>query len=60
MFLPKTLICNKIMFPASNSLNFAEHVENGLMRSISKKKITNIPFSIQLLLLIVNILRAYN
>ena len=35
--LIKTLIWNKIMFPASNSLNFAELVENELMKSISKK-----------------------
>ena len=36
-FLPKALIWNKIAFPASNSLNFAELVENELMKSISKK-----------------------
>ena len=46
IFLPKTLIWNKITFLASNALNFAELVENELMMSISKK-ITNIPFSIQ-------------
>ena len=44
IFLPKTLIWNKIMFPASNSLSFAELVENDLMKNIS---FTNIPFSIQ-------------
>ena len=37
IFLPKTLIWNKILFPASNSLNFAELVENELMKSIFKK-----------------------
>ena len=37
MFLPKTLIWNKITFPGSNSLNFAELVENELIKSISKK-----------------------
>ena len=37
IFLPKTLIWNKITFPASNSLNFVELVENELMKSISKK-----------------------
>ena len=37
IFLSKTLIWNKIMFPASNSLNFAELVENELMKNISKK-----------------------
>ena len=37
IFLPKTLIGNKITFPASNSMNFAELLENQLMKSISKK-----------------------
>ena len=37
IFLPITLIGNKITFPASNSLNFAELLENQLMKSISKK-----------------------
>ena len=46
IFLPKTLIWNKIPFLLSNSLNFADLVENELMKSISKK-FTNIPFSIQ-------------
>ena len=35
-FLPKTLIWNKILFLASNSLNFTELVENKPMKSISK------------------------
>ena len=35
IFLPKTLIWHKIMFSASNSLNFAELAENELMKSIS-------------------------
>ena len=48
MFLPKTLVWNKITFPASNLLNLAELVENELKKSISKK-ITNIPFSILLI-----------
>ena len=30
IFLPKILICNKIMFPVSNSLNFAVVAENVL------------------------------
>ena len=34
--LPKTLIWNKITFPASNWLDSAELVENELMTSISK------------------------
>ena len=46
IFLLKILIRNKITFPASISLNFAELVENEFMKSISKK-CTNIPFSIQ-------------
>ena len=46
IFLPKTLIWNKITFPARNLLNFAEMVENQLMKSISEN-FTNIPFSIQ-------------
>ena len=37
IFLPKTLIWTKLTFPASNLLNFAEVVENELMKSISKK-----------------------
>ena len=37
IFLPKTLVWNKIRFPASNSLNFGELVENELMKNISKK-----------------------
>ena len=37
IFLPRTLIWNKMTFPASNSLNLAELVENELMKSISKK-----------------------
>ena len=43
IFLPKTLIWNAITFPASNSLNFAELVENKLLKNISKK-IINIIF----------------
>ena len=35
IFLPKTLIWNKITFPESDSLNFAELVENKLMKNIS-------------------------
>ena len=37
IFLPKTLVWNKITFSASNSLNFAELVENELTKSIFKK-----------------------
>ena len=35
MFLPKTLIWNKTTFSASNLMNFAELVENELMKRIS-------------------------
>ena len=45
IFLPKTLIWNKIPFLASTSPNLAELVVNQLMKSISKK-FTNILFSI--------------
>ena len=37
IFLPKTLIWNKIKLPASNLLNFAELVENEPMKCIFKK-----------------------
>ena len=43
IIIRKTLIWNKITFPASNLLSFAELVENEL----SPKYFTNIPFSIQ-------------
>ena len=46
IFPAKTLIWNKITFPASNSLNLAELVVNESMKSIYKK-ITNISFSIR-------------
>ena len=36
IYLPKSLVRNKITFPESNKLNFAELVENVLMKSISK------------------------
>ena len=47
IFLPKTLIWNKITFPALNFLNFVKLEQNELIKNISKKKLTNIPFSIQ-------------
>ena len=37
IFLPKILILNKITFPGSNLLRFAELVENELMKGISRK-----------------------
>ena len=61
IFLPKTLIWNKIKFLASNSLNFAELMENEVVKSISKKIINAIfLFLFNLSLLIVKTLRAYN
>ena len=59
MFLPKTLLWNKITFPISNSLNLAELVVNELMKSISKK-LPIILFPSDLSLLAVRISRAYN
>ena len=44
IFLPETLMWNKIKFSASNSLNLAELVINELMKSIS---FANIPLSIR-------------
>ena len=46
LFLPKSLIWNKTAFPVPNSLNFAELMENELMRSIYET-FTDIPFFIQ-------------
>ena len=37
IFLLKTLIWDKTTFPVSNLLNFAELVENELMKSVSYK-----------------------
>ena len=37
IFLAKTLIWNKITFPASNLLNFVEQVKNEPLKSIYKK-----------------------
>ena len=52
IFLPKTLIWNKITFRTSNSLNFAELEENELMENEAyepniSNNFTNIPFSTQ-------------
>ena len=55
IFLPKTLIWNKITFPVSDLLNFAELVKNELMKSIYIKKFL---FLSNLSLLIVKVLRA--
>ena len=45
-FLRKSLIWNKITFPASDSLHFAELVKNELPKTIPPN-FTNIPLSIQ-------------
>ena len=37
IFLAKTFICNKITFPASNSVNLTEHVVSDPTKSIYKK-----------------------
>ena len=60
IFLSKTLIWNNIMFTTSNSLEFVGLVENGLMRSISKKVLPISLFLSNSSLLILKILRAYN
>ena len=58
IFLPKTLIWNKITFPASNSLNFAKRVKNEFIEYL-RKKLQIFLFLSNLSLLIVKILRAY-
>ena len=57
IFLPKTLTWNEITFPASNSPNFADLLENELIKSFFIKKITNVPFSIHFIA--AKILKAY-
>ena len=47
IFLQKILVWNKITFRLSDSLNPTELVVNELTKSISKKRFTNMPFSIQ-------------
>ena len=53
IFLPKTLIWNKIAFLASNLLNFAELVENEFLKGIFKKKLPTFIFLSNLSRLIV-------
>ena len=60
IFLAKTLIWNKITFSASNSLNLTELVVNKPMKSIYKKNLPVFLFLINLWLLNVKTLRAYN
>ena len=59
MFLPKTLIWNKITFPASNLLNFAELGKMNLCR-VSPKNLSIFLFLSNLSPLIVRISRTYN
>ena len=56
MSLAKTLIWNKITFPASNSLNLAELDES--MKSIYQKKLPTFLFLFDLSMLSVKISRA--
>ena len=60
IFLLKTLIWNKIMFPTLNLLNFAELVENELMKSISTKFLPIFFFLSNFSQLIGEILRTCN
>ena len=59
IILAKTLIWNKITFPVSNLMNFAELVENEPLKSIYKKFPVFL-FLFDLSLLNVKISRAYN
>ena len=59
IYLPNTLIWNKIKFPAQNFLKLAELVVNERIKSISKK-VANLFFVSNLLLLKVNISKLYN
>ena len=47
IFLPETLIWNKITFPTSNSQNLAQMVVNEPTKSICKNIYQYIPFSIR-------------
>ena len=60
ILLPKTLTWNKVTFPASSLLNFAELVENRLMKSISKTNLPILFFISNSSQLIVKIFRAYS
>ena len=59
-FLAKTLIWNKITFPASNLMNLAEMVVNDPMESIYKKNLPIFLFLFHLSLLNLKTSRAYN
>ena len=59
VFLPKTLIWNKIMLWLSNLLNPAELVVNELTKIISKK-FFSIPFSFGFITAYCKYFRAYN
>ena len=57
IFLAKSLIWNKITFPAPSLMNFSKLVKNELMKSISKK-LPIFLFLSTLMLLITKILRT--
>ena len=59
IFLPKTLIYNKVPFPTSNSPNFAE-LENELRKSITKIIYQSFLLYPIYHCFFVKILRAYN
>ena len=59
IILAKTLIWNKITFPVSNVMNFAELIENEPLKSIYKKFPVFL-FLFDLSLLNVKISKAYN
>ena len=59
-FLLKTLIWNKVTFPALNLLNFAELVDNELIKSIYQKKLPIFLLLSNLSLFFAKILKAYN
>ena len=60
IFLAKTLICNKVTFPALNSLNIAELVVKEPTKSIYKKDLPIFLFLLDLSLVNVKISRGYN
>ena len=60
IFLAKTLIWNKITFPASNSLDVVKLGVNESMKSFCKKIYQYFSFLFNLSLVNVNISRAYN
>ena len=60
IFLPKTLIWNKITFRISNSMKFGELMVNEFTESVSKKNLLAFLFPFDLSLLVVKISRTYD